>query len=160
DSNSTNLDPADAVGIPGVFVRDLQTGTTTLASRATGAGGASGDSNSSNGVISGNGRFVAFDSIASNLSPDQPADLQSSVFVLDLQTNTPPPVSSASGAHGAAANSTSFTGAISPTGRFVAFASAASNPDPASSLFGSEVYVRDLQTNPTTLVSRASGAAG
>src|SRR5262249_8195466 len=40
DSNSTNLDPADAVGIPGVFVRDLQTGTTTLASRAAGAGGA------------------------------------------------------------------------------------------------------------------------
>jgi hypothetical protein len=157
-SSASNLDPA-ANGIPNIFVRDLQANTTTLVSRASGPNGAEGDSGSSNGAISTNGRFVVFDSIASNLTPDEPA-LQTNVFVRDLQTNTTTLVSRASGATGGAADSDSQNAAISADGRFVTFVSFADNLDPASPVVGAQVYVRDLQANTTTLVSRASGVNG
>jgi Tol biopolymer transport system component len=64
------------------------------------------------------------------------------------------------GANGAEANEASYSPSISPDGRYVAFASRASNlhPDDTDSL--SDVYVRDRVLGTTTLVSRAGGAAG
>ena len=49
-----------------MFVRDLQTGTMTLVS-VNGKGTDSGNSSSSNPVLSADGRFVAFESIGSDL---------------------------------------------------------------------------------------------
>ena len=69
-------------------------------------------------------------------------------------------VSRASGATGAKGDNSSISPAISGDGRFVAFASHATNLVPANDDAGSDVYVRDLQTNTTTLVSRAGGASG
>ena len=70
--------------------------------------------------------------------------------------------SRASGAVGAKGNDDSFTSAISADGRFVAFDSAATNlhPDDAGARPSFDVFVRDLQANTTTLVSRATGATG
>ena len=56
-----------------VFVRDLQANTTTLVSRASGASGVKGVTNSFAPSLSSDGRFVAFHSIAWNLTPDDPA---------------------------------------------------------------------------------------
>jgi len=53
-------------------VRDLQQNATTLVSRAAGAAGAEADGGSAKPAISADGRFVAFDSAATNLSPDDP----------------------------------------------------------------------------------------
>ena len=69
-SHATNLVPGDTNGRDDVFVRDRQAGTTELVS--VGAGGA--QANGSSGdfgrvAISADGRFVAFDSSASNLVP-------------------------------------------------------------------------------------------
>src|SRR5262249_26713473 len=159
ESFSTNLTPDANRGIEQVFVRDLQTNTTTLVSRASGANAPEGDDESDSPAISADGRFVAFTSLASNLDP---ADglTGGNLFVRDLQTNTTTLVSRASGANGALANSVPFDPSISADGRFVAFASFASNLDPEANNANGNVFVRDLQANTTMLVSRASGANG
>jgi Calx-beta domain/WD40-like Beta Propeller Repeat len=159
DSIATNLDPADGDTVDDVFVRNMQTNTTTLVSRASGANGVKGNDGSAAAAISADGRFVAFDSNASNLTAGD-NDGNTDVFVRDLQTNTTTLVSRASGTAGAEGNGPSTTSAISADGRFVAFFSAASNLDPADGATSGNVFVRDLQTNTTTLVSRASGATG
>ena len=159
-SSATNLDPADPDGDGDIYVRDLQIGTTTLVSRASGVSGAKGNFDSVGPSISSDGRFVAFESFASNLDPVDPG-LNYDIYVRDLQTNTTTLVSRASGVAGAKGNEASLDPSISSDGRFVAFWSYATNLDPADpSLNSADVYVRDLQTGTTTLVSRASGVAG
>jgi hypothetical protein len=71
-----------------VFVRDLQSNITTLASRAAGAAGAKGNSHSFEPAISAGGHFVVFWSFASNLHPDD-ADTTLDVFRRDVLG--PPP---------------------------------------------------------------------
>src|SRR5262249_54760757 len=159
DSDATNLDPADGDAIRDVFARNVQSNTTTLVSRATGAAGAKGNALSVDASVSADGQFVAFDSRASNLDPADP-DGNTDVFVRDVQANTTRLVSRASGASGAKGNSLSFSDAISADGRFVAFESTASNLTPDDGDRINDVFVRDLQANTTTLVSRATGLEG
>jgi TolB protein len=159
ESEATNLHPDDGDPSEDVFVRDLQANTTMLVSRATGASGVKGDRGSYEPTISDNGRFVAFESAAFNLHPNDPFDL-SDVFVRDLQANTTTLVSRAAGASGAIGNAHSFESAISGDGRFVAFASEATNLHTDDGDYASGVFVRDLQSNTTTLVSRAAGPGG
>jgi hypothetical protein len=61
------LDPADTDTVTDVYVRDVAAGTTTLASRAGGAGGTKADATSYASAISPDGRSVAFTSGATNL---------------------------------------------------------------------------------------------
>ncbi len=137
----------------------LGPGETALVSRATGAGGTKGDGGSYRASASGDGRFVAFTSDSANLDPDD-ADTTSDVYVRDLQDNTTTLVSRATGVSGAKGDSGSDHPSISADGRYVAFSSNASNLDPDDTDGNIDVFVRDLQQNTTTLVSRASGASG
>ena len=130
----------------------------TLVSRATGPAGAAGDGGSLGGSISPDGRFVAFDSDANNLS-DQDADGTVDVFVRDLQTNTTTLVSRATGPAGAAGDGESGGASISADGRLVAFWSRAKNLSDQDGDVTADVFVRDLQANTTTLLSAAGGAA-
>jgi Tol biopolymer transport system component len=157
-STADNLSAEDNDPAADIFVRDLQTGTATLVSRASGPTGAAGDRDSEAPAISADGRFVAFASLAANLSTEDrfPVD----IFVRDLQTNTTTLVSRASGASGPAGDRRSEAPSISADGRFVAFASSALNFSAEDNDPGSDVFVRDLQANTTTLVSRASGVSG
>jgi Tol biopolymer transport system component len=133
---------------------------TILVSRATGAAGAKGNADSHQPAISGNGRFVAFVSSATNLSSDDP-DAGSDVFVRDLRRNTTILVSRASGAGGAKGDGDSGEPSISRDGRFVAFSSGASNLVPSTDgTTAGNVFVRDLRTDTTTLVSRDQGPGG
>jgi Tol biopolymer transport system component len=158
-SDADNLDPDSDDAFDDVFVRDLQSNTTTLASRATGAAGAVGDALSFGPSISADGRRIAFISEGDNLDPAA-SGVPQQVFVRDLQANTTAVASRASGASGAVADSDSFQPWISTDGRHVAFDSIADNLDPDSDDSIRDVFVRDLQVNSTTLVSRATGAAG
>jgi hypothetical protein len=160
-SLATNLSPDDGDATYDSYVRDLQTGTTTLVCRASGADGAKGNGASADGAVSADGRFVAFESGATNLDPDD-GDAIFDAYVRDLQTNTTTLVSRASGASGPKGNADSivFANAISSDGRFVAFASRATNLSPDDGDQTSDVFVRDLQTDATTLVSRAAGSSG
>ena len=109
-------------------------------------------------AASANGRFVVFSSQSDGLS-SQDDDSVVNVFVRDAQTGAVTLVDRASGAAGAPAHSDAAQAVISADGTHVAFSTAASL-DPADTNGKSDVYVRDLVTNTTTLVSRASGGSG
>ena len=150
---ASNLGPADTNGVIDVFVRDLQANTTTLVSRATGPSGVKGNDTSRVGAISADGRFVAFDSYATNLD-FWDTDSTPDVFVRDLGNNVTLLVSQSSAS--VKGNNWSSDPTISADGRFVAFDSYASNLDPADTDGIVDVFVRDLGTNTTALVSRSS----
>jgi hypothetical protein len=157
DSNADNLSTEDSDLTEDVFVRDLEANTTILVSRETGVAGAAAYGN--HGALSADGRFVAFQSGADNLSADD-ADGTQDVFVRDLQANTTTLVSRATGAAGVAADAEANVSAVSADGRFVLFYSIADNLSAEDTDGTVDSFVRDLQTNTTTLVTRASGAAG
>ncbi|HEU5063772.1 MAG TPA: hypothetical protein VFT79_11575 [Solirubrobacterales bacterium] len=158
-SRAKNLSPAAKSGKQHIYAREMKTGTVTLVSRADGAGGAAADGDSFEPSISADGRYVAFRSSAENLSAE---DTDSSdVFVRDLAAGTTTLVSRASGPAGAAGEGESTDPSISADGRHVAFVSYANNlvADDEKSIH-TDVFVRDLDTGATELISRADGAAG
>src|SRR6476469_4141622 len=134
-----------------IFVRDLLTNTTTRVS--VDSAGNPGNSDSSSPSISADGRFVAFESQASNLVPGDTNNFfnQAKIFVRDLSTNTTTRVSVNSA--GIQGDENSFNPSISADGRFVAFSSAASNLVPGDTNNKQDIFVRDLSTNTITRVS-------
>ena len=148
DSDASNLVAGDTNGEWDVFVRDRQTSTTTRLSVAT--GGAEGAGSSFGAAISADGRFVAFASDAPNLVAGD-TNSATDVFVHDRLTATTTRVSVATG--GAQANGSSFTPAISADGRFVAFASDATNLAAGDTNGVSDIFVADRQAGTTTRVS-------
>ena len=157
-TDAANLSPADTDTHLDVFVRDLDTRETILVSRASGRPGAKADDESGNPVISGDGRYVAFTSSASNLAAEPVT--QSHLYVRDLRTGTTTLESRASGIAGAPAGGGVLAGtAISADGRRVAFATRAGLV-PEDDNRRRDVYVRDRPSGKTMLVSRAAGAAG
>jgi Tol biopolymer transport system component len=158
-SEATNLVPDDPDTERDIFVRDRQTGDVVLASRASGANGVKGNRASFNPRMSSNGRYVVFRSNANNLVPEDTDQLED-IYVRDLQANETTLVSRASTAAGPKGNGGSFNPSISADGRRVAFRSEATNLSPEDTDAVPDIFARDLQTNETTLVSRASGPAG
>jgi Tol biopolymer transport system component len=123
-------------------------GSTTRLSTATGGG--QGNGRSFVPAISADGRYVAFYSDASNLVSGDTNGARD-VFVRDLQTGETTRVSV--GTSGAEANGDSFAPALSSDGRYVAFASAATNLVDGDTNDANDIFVRDRQTNTTTRVS-------
>jgi Tol biopolymer transport system component len=158
-STAANLDPADTDSSSDIFVRDTQTNATALVSRASGPSGANGNGESMAPDISADGRYVVFQSTGANLDP---ADVDSTidVFVRDLQASTTRLVSRATGESGVNSDGASGAPTISADGRYVVFESVATNLNLADTDPVSDVFVRDLPANTTTLVSRAPGADG
>jgi len=108
--------------------------------------------------ISGDGRYVAFISWATNLVPGD-TNGTNDIFVRDRLLGTTERVSVSSS--GAQANDYSQEPSISANGRFVAFDSAATNLVPAAVNGYQNVYVRDLRSGTTELVSvNSSGQPG
>lgn len=132
-----------------VFVRDLQLGTTTLVSMATGGGVA--DSGSSAPSISADGRTVAFDSGASNLVPAGDGNATTDIYVRDLDAGLTRRVSLDTA--GQDPNQLSVRPAISGDGLFVAFTSSASDLVAGDGNGHDDVFVRNLTTGTTERVS-------
>jgi Tol biopolymer transport system component len=152
-SNASNLVPGDTNDMTDVFIRDRQSGTTRRVSVRTDGG--QGNDSSSAPALSANGRFVAFDSSASNLVPGD-TNGQQDVFVRDRRTGTTQRVSVKTG--GNQGNNISFgTPALSANGRFVAFNSEASNLVPGDTNFAIDVFVRDRWEGTTRRVSVRTG---
>jgi Tol biopolymer transport system component len=132
-----------------VFLRDRASNTTTLISEnLQHAGG--GNSHSAGGSVSTNGRYVLFESAASDLVATDTNELND-VFVRDTQTQTTTLVSV--GVGGLAGSSNCESAAMTPDGRYVAFVSYATNLVAGDTNKIPDVFVRDLQTQTTTLVS-------
>jgi K319L-like, PKD domain/Secretion system C-terminal sorting domain/FIMAH domain/WD40-like Beta Propeller Repeat len=149
-SNASDLVNNDTNDADDVFVRDLQNGTTILVS-VNHDGTNSGNSTSFYPAISADGRFVAFESSASDLISNDTNGKQD-VFVRDLQNGNMTLVSvSRDGTN--VSNGSSGTPVISANGRFVAFISSASDLVSNDTNGILAVFVRDLQNGTTTIVS-------
>lgn len=150
-SNASSLVTGDTNNRCDTFVRDAASRTTSRVS-VTAAGEESRDGYQcgSTPAISADGRFVAFVSDASDLVPGD-ANGQLDVFIRDRVASTTRRVSVSSS--GVEADGNSFDPAISADGRFVAFFSGARNLIDGQSVFDSGVYVHELATGATELVS-------
>ncbi len=167
ESNSTNLGEHGPAGAIEAYVKDLHTGEVRLVSRANGSTGEPvGEPGVENAKISGNGRYVIFNSKATNLVAELPAEEpeERHVYRRDLQTGETTLVDRVTGAHGSILSRNAIAEAISDDGRYVVFAADAGDledPAGAHTKTGIEtVYVRDMDTETTTAVSRANGPAG
>ncbi|HXW11042.1 MAG TPA: choice-of-anchor D domain-containing protein [Steroidobacteraceae bacterium] len=138
-SDARNLVPGDTNRVIDVFVKDLETDAVERVSVAS--GGAQADGASFEPSISADGRYVAFESFASNLVAGD-TNGRNDVFVHDRTTHTTRRVSLT--ADGRAANDDNWTPSISADGRFVAFRSDASNLAAIDGNRSSDVYVKDL----------------
>jgi Tol biopolymer transport system component len=154
---ATNLVPGDTNGVWDVFVHDRQTGATERVS--VDSSGVQGNANSDVSSISVHGRYVAFHSVASNLVPGGTNGTED-IFLRDRQLGTTELISVASS--GAQANSYSdLLSSVSADGRYVAFASFASNLVPSDTNGCYDVFVRDRVLGTTERVSvDSSGAQG
>lgn len=150
-SYTGNLVVGDTNAISDIFLHDRQTGKlsrVSIASNGTQANMESWDSS-----ISADGRYIAFESVASNLvNGDTNDDLD--VFVHDLQTGDTKLVSLSN--DGESGKTGGGDPSISADGRYVAFDSLKSylvNDDTNSC---SDVFVHDLQSETTQRVSVTS----
>ena len=150
-SLATNLVSGDTNNEQDIFVHDRQTGQTTRVSVATGGGQA--NLASSDPSISADGRYVAFESIASNLVSGD-TNNTGDIFVHDRQTGATTRVSIGPG--GTQANRGSLAPSISADGRYVAFHSSATNLVSGVTNGTTHIFVHDRQTGATTRVSVAS----
>jgi TolB protein len=156
-SEATNLVTGVASGVPLVYVRDRKSGQVALASAAGDGTPANQPSDSS--AISADGRYVAFGSAATNLPQNMSGLFQA--FIRDMQMGQTTLVSIAgdgSPANQAVNGSDSFGPlAISADGRFVAFASSATNLVlQATDGVSTHLFLRDMQLQQTTLVDTDS----
>jgi Tol biopolymer transport system component len=153
-SHASNLVSGDTNGTGDVFVHDRQTGQTTRVSVASdGTQGNGLSSYNSSPSISADGRYVAFNSEASNLVSGD-TNGTTDVFLHDRQTGQTTRVSVAS--DGTQGNSPAYRPSISADGRYVAFESYASNLVSGDTNSTWDVFVHVQQTGQTLRVSVAS----
>lgn len=112
--------------------------------------------------LSRDGRFLAFSSLATNLIAGLPGNTQSQVWLRDLDAQTIQMVSfNTAGTKGG--NGGSSNPAISDDGRWVAFQSSATDLVAgfvdANGSFSSDIYLKDMLTGQTILVSKSAVTA-
>jgi WD40-like Beta Propeller Repeat len=149
ESDASNL--PGATGDDQAYVRDVKGGRTLLVSKSN--SGNSGDDDSGDVTVSGNGRFVAFESYASNL-PGSLGPTYTQEYVRDRKTRKTSLISRTSGGD-PATGGYSENGSISSDGKLVLFESEATNLPGGT---GSDylVYLRNRDNGKTTLISNSN----
>jgi len=138
----SNLVPDDSNFRDDIFVKDLQTGEIVIAS--TKADGTQSNDSSFDPSVSADGRSVVFFSFASNLVPDD-TNSREDIFVKNLDSgeiaraNTADDGTEANGGQNESAD-------LSSNGRYVAFATSASNLVPDDTNAQRDVFVKDMET--------------
>ncbi|NES67172.1 MAG: hypothetical protein F6K24_18930 [Okeania sp. SIO2D1] len=147
-SNATNLVPGDSNNTTDIFLRDLLTFTTTRIS--VDSLGNQSNAASINPTISADGRFIAFESDATNLVM---ADINNArdIFLHDTLTGMTAQISKNS--LGDRANFSSFNPAISADGRFISFDSFATNIVAGDTNNTRDVFWHDTLTGITSSIS-------
>jgi hypothetical protein len=139
----TSSEPRYLSGTPAgfkqVFVRNLQSGELTLVS--ANQAGVAGDGDSKNAVISQDGRYVAFESDANDLVPND-SNQVTDVFLRDLVERQTSLISAAP--RGAGGNAPSLRPWMNAAGDIVLFTSAASNLVPGDYNQNTDVFVAQL----------------
>jgi Tol biopolymer transport system component len=150
-STDSSLIAGDTNSSRDIFVRDRKRGTTqriTVDSSGTQA-----NSHSAWPFLSATGRYVVFDSLATNLVPGDTNGLND-VFLHDRDTGTTERVStSGSGIQGNGPSGEDAPTSVSADGRYVAFSSRASNLAPLDTDTQRDIFVKDRATGAIELVS-------
>lgn len=148
-SGADNLVANDLNNMDDIFVRNLDTGVTSRVSVAS--NGAEADSASEYPSISGDGRYVCFNTWATNLTPGD-TNGASDVFLHDRQTGQTVLVSK-SPTGGPATGGGSVRATVSDDGRFVAFESGATNLVVGDTDGFDDIFVHDRQIGSTVRAS-------
>jgi hypothetical protein len=152
-SVATNLlEPPNPTTGSQIFFVDRTTANVELISRTN--GGVEGDGFSGSPAVSGNGRFIAFQSSSTNLlGPGGDTNAQSDVFLFDRQTSTVVRISVAN--DGTESDSFSQGADISDDGNFVVFDTGASTLDGVGTVVPFQnVYLFDRGNNTLERISR------
>jgi Tol biopolymer transport system component len=124
--------------------------STTTMRVSVSSSGAQANGGSKHAVLSADGRFVAFNSRATNLARHRDTNGVRDGFVRDLQTGKT--VRASVDSHGRQANGPSTVVAISAGGRYVLFDSDATNLVAGDTNGETDVFVRDLRLGVTRRV--------
>jgi len=146
-SKATNLVATDTNGHDDVFVKNLQTGD--VQNISTTAAGLQANADSKEIAISNDGHYVAFTSYADNLAAGD--NSYADIFLKDTTNGALLRVSTDS--FGNAANGNSDHAAFSADGRYVVFASDASNLVAGDTNGTRDIFRKDLLTGHTDRVS-------
>lgn len=138
-SLATNLVAIGGNGREQVYLLDLERNTMTLVSAS--AAGVPGNRDSSYPSVSRDGRFVVFESEASNLVADDGNRTMSDVFLFDREAGTLTLISRSS--PGSMANGPSGLPVVSADGRWVAYMSAADNLTADDAGFEFDIFLYD-----------------
>jgi hypothetical protein len=162
ESTATDLVPGYSNDQGDVFIRDLVTGTTTLVSQTHDELEANGYS--IYGCASWDGRYVAFTSVATNLAPSTTADTSNlDVFVRDIENGDTIPISWNTFGEPSPTCGGGIRDNVSPfskDNRYVIFESDGTDlVSPATNGF-KHVFLRDIQSGTTELISRRDGPTG
>lgn len=149
-SSANNLTNGDANGQIDIFLVDRQANTLT---NLTGAG---------NGPsywpsISGDGSVVAFSSAASNMAAND-TNNSYDIFVANLADGSIDIISYTTS--GSAANSHSYWPRTDARGRYIAYTTLATNLSTDDGNTTWDVYLHELRTGGSQLISRSSASAG
>lgn len=147
-SHATNLVAGDTNGEYDIFVHDRETGQTTRVSVS--ADGVQANENSGCSSISADGRYISFDSYATNLVSDD-TNNTSDIFIYDRETGqiTRASVSTDS----VQANESSYCSSISADGSHIVFSSGATNLVSDDTNGEYDIFVHSRETGETTRVS-------
>jgi Tol biopolymer transport system component len=157
--DANGADDSDDFGTD-VFLYDRVTGATTLVSRAVASAVTTGDGASTLGDMSADGRYIAFQSQASDLVPGQEDDPGTvDVFLYDRVLETTVLVSRTTDSS-VTASTRARSPVLSADGRFVAFTSLSANLVVGQSDLGQDddVFLYDRLSGDMTLVSRKAGS--
>jgi len=154
ESTADNIVGGDLNGARDIFFHVWSSGVTEIVS-ITGTG-VSSNGDSYRADVSTNGRFIVFQSAATNLVPGDTNGF-SDIFVRDRQTQTTFRVSVSTG--GVQGNGASSSPVISDSGEYVAFISTATNLVAGDTNNEEDVFLYDLETGATTRVSISNGEA-
>ncbi len=133
---------ADTNGVADVFLADTQTSTVRLVSKV---GDVSANGPSTDVDISADGRFVVFETTATNLVPADANGFASDIVLYDAQTGALTLVSRR-GLAGVQGDADSFAPTISAAGTKVAFGSRATNLVGNDTNGRADIFVRDVVT--------------
>lgn len=157
ESTATNLDPAITTnGLNQIFRKDTVTGEIALVSSDSSSLQAANNASFAP-AISENGRFIVFQSAATNLSPITTGGILQ-IYIKDMTDGSIELVSR--DINSTAGNAPATSAVVSNDGRYVAFQSSATNLSPLANNGAIQIYFKDMADESVDMVSRETTLTG